>query len=111
MTFNLNKYKKRRFHRNPEINAKIKALFLYYDYQIIHKDLDMNDQLILLDDWINKFEEHELYEVIPSFKLRRDLLLKNINKKSNIKHNIFNVLLKKIWIIVKKIFKTIFFIK
>lgn len=80
MNFDLDRYKRRRFHEDDEIDKKVKALFLYYDYQVIEKKLSLGKQLTLLDDWIKKFEEHELYEVIPMFKLRRGVVLKQIIK-------------------------------
>jgi len=78
MRFDFDRYKKRRFHKNDEIDKKVKALFLYYDYQVINKKMNPAQQLTLLDDWIIKFQQHELYEVIPMFKMRRAIVVKQI---------------------------------
>lgn len=79
MEFNFNKYDGRKFHNDVETDKKIKALFLYYDYIIIMRKLTLSEQITLISFWIIKFEEHELYEVIPSFKLRRNVLYKQLS--------------------------------
>ena len=114
MNFDFDRYKKRRFHKNDEINNKVKALFLYYDYQVINKELNLTQQLNLLDDWIKKFEQHELYEVIPMFKLRRAVVSKqldivNIEKKSFIEH--MSPRLNEKFMKLKNFFKNIFKVK
>lgn len=91
MNFDFDRYKRRRFHKDDEIDKKVKALFLYYDYQVIDKKLNLPQQLTLLDDWIIKFEQHELYEVIPMFRMRRAVVVKQIirmnhEKMSMIEH-------------------------
>lgn len=86
MKFDFDRYKRRRFHEDDEVDKKIKALFLYYDYQVISKKLPLSKQLTLLDDWIFKFEQHEqheLYEVIPMFKMRRAVVIKQIIRAKN----------------------------
>jgi hypothetical protein len=83
MNFDFNRYKRRRFHKDDEIDKKIKALFLYYDYQVADKQLDLAQKLTLLDGWIQKFERHELYEVIPMFKMRRAVVVKQIIRNNN----------------------------
>lgn len=110
MDFNLEKYKKFRFHKDDNVDKKVKALFLYYDYLIINKKLTSYEQLVLLDFWILKFEEHELYEVIPFFKLRREVIIKQINiieTKIDVKKDITPKL--NIWGKIKKSFKKLFF--
>ena len=83
MNFDFDRYKRRRFHEDDEIDKKVKALFLYYDYQVMDKKLTYGQQLTLLDNWIDKFERHELYEVIPMFKMRRGVVVKQIIKRNN----------------------------
>ena len=85
MDFDMKRYDKRKFHEEDEIDKKIKALMLLYDYQVFRKNLSSTNQLALLDDWILKFTEFEFYEIIPVFKLRRSIILKHIvlNKKEN----------------------------
>lgn len=81
MNFDIDRYKNRRLHKDDEIDKKIKALFLWFDYEVSRKKLSLTNQLNLIDDWIRKFEEAELYEVIPMFKLRRSVILKTITTK------------------------------
>ena len=78
MEFNFKKYEKRKFHSDNEINKKIIALFLLLDYEIYNGDVSDVNQLKLIDDWIIKFIHQEYYEVIPSFKQRRSMILKRI---------------------------------
>ena len=73
-----NRYDHRTFHEDEETDKKIKALFLLFDYEVVSKKLSFDDQLTLIEDWIDGFEEHELYEVIPMFKIRRDVIAKQI---------------------------------
>lgn len=84
MGFDLNRYEKRRFHENVEIDKKIKALYLWFDYEVSTRKLNHSSQLTLIDNWIANFLLHELYEVVPAFKLRRAMILAII--ASNIKH-------------------------
>jgi len=108
MKFDFDKYKKRRFHDNDDIDKKIKVLFLYYDYQVIDKKLGLTQQLRLLDIWVIKLIQYELYEVIPMFKLRRSVLIKQINRLNQRGTPIlgsFLSKLKNIWVRFKKIVK------
>lgn len=107
MNFNFEKYERRRFHENREIDKKIKALLLYYDYQVEKKELSLSEQLTLIDDWINKFEQHELYEVIPTFKIKRALIIKSIigHKKNDANNMTF---LEMARLKIKKFVKNIF---
>ena len=85
MKFDIKKYERRTFHNKPEINQKIKALYLWFDYEVSRRKLPYPNQLSLIDTWIRNFEKHELYEVIPSFKLRRGAIVKQIARGSTIK--------------------------
>ena len=111
MKFDFDRYKRRTFHKDEEIDKKVKALFLYYDYQVIDKKLNLGQQLTLLDDWIKKFEEHELYEVIPMFKLRRAVVVKQIIRLNNEKMTVIEHLAPKLpkrWEKLKLFFRNIF---
>jgi len=74
MKFNFKRYEGVIFHKDPDINKKIKALLLWYDYEVITKDLSYRDRVTLLDKWIKNFIDIELYEAIDVFKTRRDKL-------------------------------------
>jgi len=111
MKFDFDRYKNRRFHKNDDIDKKVKASFLYYDYQVIEKKLKLPEQLTLLDDWIIKFKEHELYEVIPMFKLRRAVVVKQIINHNHEKMSMVEDIVPSFpekWVKVKKFFKNPF---
>jgi len=78
MKYNIKKYEKRRFHKDPDVDKKIKALFLWFDYEVETRDLTYTQQLTLIDNWITSFLFSELYEVVPMFKLRRGAIVKLI---------------------------------
>jgi hypothetical protein len=83
MKFDINRYTKRRFHKDDNIDNKIKALFLLLDYEITRRKLISTRQLTIIDIWIQKFETHEMYEVIPMFKLRRGAIVRQIIVDNN----------------------------
>ena len=83
MEFDFKKYDKRKFHEDEEVDKKIKALFLLFDYEVLRLKLSYPQQLTKIDDWIKKFEEHELYEVIPMFKLRRGVIVRQIIRQKH----------------------------
>ena len=74
MKFNFKRYEGVVFNKDPDINKKIKALLLWYDYEVMTKDLIYEDRIKLLDKWIKNFIDIELYEAIDVFKTRRDKL-------------------------------------
>lgn len=71
MNFNMCRYEGRRFHDEPEIDKKIKALYLWFDYEVFRNKLTYPQQLKLIDSWIAVFITSELYEVVPAFKIKR----------------------------------------
>ena len=81
MNFNINKYKKTKFHDDEVINNKIKALYLWFDYEVNKRDLSFKDQVRLLDKWSARFIKEEFYEIIPLFEDRRYETLKLIVKE------------------------------
>jgi len=108
MQFDFNRYDKRRFHKDDKIDKKVKTLLLYYDYKVIENKLNLGEQLVLLDDWIDKFVEHELYEVIPIFKLKHKTILKEMFKKNNQRLGILTYLKGLLPIKLKKFLKSRF---
>jgi hypothetical protein len=76
MKINFKKYDNRTFSEDVEVDKKIKALFLLFDYEVMRNQLSYTKQVKLIDSWIKSFEDYETYEVIPMFKIRRDVILK-----------------------------------
>lgn len=85
MKFNIKKYEHRKFHADEKIDKKIKALYLWFDYEVERRKLSYPNQLTLIDSWIRSFELHELYEVIPMFKLRRGQIVRLIARGKTVK--------------------------
>jgi hypothetical protein len=85
MDFDINKYDDVKFHENEETNKKIKALLLWFDYEVERRRMSPTNQLKLIDNWISTFEKKELYEVIPEFKNRRLKILEDIENGVKIK--------------------------
>lgn len=111
MKFDIRRYERRRFHKDEEVDKKIKALFLLFDYEVTRNKLSFVQQLTLIDDWIIKFERFELYEVIPMFKLRRGVILRQIIRREQEKMSFSDYLapsLKKIFYRIKNFFKSLF---
>jgi len=78
MRFNMRRYEGRRFSNEPEIDKKIKALYLWFDYEVFRNKLSYPNQLKLIDTWIVVFLQSELYEVVPAFKIKRGHIVKII---------------------------------
>ena len=83
MGFDINKYDKIRFHTNSLIQKRVKALYLWFDYEVNKRDLDYKGQVRLIDEWVEILIEYEYYEVVPFFKRRRYDILKSIIRERN----------------------------
>ena len=81
MKFNFKMYDKVTFHSDPKIDKKIKALLLWYDYEVIKKKLPYKKRIALLNSWISDFVGNELYEAVPTFKARRLALQDKLSKR------------------------------
>lgn len=68
MGFNINKYDNVTFSNNDLTNKRIKALVLWFEYEVDKKNLSLDAQIELLELWLKRLLKEELYEVLPFFK-------------------------------------------
>ena len=71
MGFNINEYDNRRFHNDELIHKRIKALFLWYEYQVYSKRFEINEQTILLNNIEEMALSQEWYEIAIFFRDER----------------------------------------
>ena len=68
MGFDINKYDNVTFSSNDLTNKRIKALLLWFEYEVDKNNLSVDAQIELLELWLKRFIKEELYEVIPFFE-------------------------------------------
>ena len=68
MSFNMNKYDNVRFHSDELTHKRIKALLLWFEYEVYKRNAFPESQLKLMDRWINTLVKQEYYEVVPFFR-------------------------------------------
>lgn len=68
---NLNRYKKKKFHKDNSIHKKIEALFLLYDKNCSDGKLHYKQKIKLLNYFIKTLSDHEEYEMAQAFKERK----------------------------------------
>lgn len=78
--FDINKYKGKKFNKNPLINEKIKALYLLFDKYVQEQKLNYQQKQQLINIWIAKFITFEEYEVAEAFKQRKIRMWKKWRK-------------------------------
>ena len=77
MAFNMKKYDNVRFHSDDLTHKRIKALLLWFEYEVYKRNANLDTQIVLLDKWINTLVTQEYYEVVPFFKnMRLDMMNK-----------------------------------
>ena len=103
MEFKINLYDDIIFHKDVDIDKKIRALFLLLDYKISENKITLEQQLELIDTWIIEFEVAEYYEIIPMFKSRREAIVKFINYKKYDNLSLYNKVVFKLRITLNKI--------
>lgn len=77
MNFNMRRYEKRKFHEDPDIDKKIKALYLWFDYQTFIRGYTYKEKLKLTNKWIPTLKEYGEEEVSRAFEVRK-LHIENI---------------------------------
>jgi len=77
---NINKYKNKKFSNKPDIDKKIKALFLLFDKSIEDFKLTFKQSIQLMNNWISVFVSEEEYEIANAFKKRKQLKWKKLRK-------------------------------
>lgn len=103
MEFKINRYDDVIFHRDEDIDKKIRVLFLLFDYKVTENRLTLEQQLELIDLWIVEFEDLEYYEVIPMFKSRREAIVKFINTEKYDNLSFYGKMVLKLKFKIKKI--------
>lgn len=78
--FNLKKYDKITFSKNPLIDKKIKALYLLFDKNVEDLKLGYFASQKLINVWIKKLVSHEEYELAEAFKKRKIAMWRNWRK-------------------------------
>jgi hypothetical protein len=68
MGFDINKYNDEKFHEDELVNKRIRALMLWYEYQVFRRKLSRHDQLTLLNKVIDTTIRQEWYEITEHFK-------------------------------------------
>lgn len=71
MAFDINKHMNNTFHEDEEVSDKIKALLLWYEYQIHIRELDSEQQGIMLSNIIKMAIKNEWYEVADFFNKKK----------------------------------------
>lgn len=71
MAFDINKHMDSTFHEDEGIDNKIKALLLWYEYQIHIKELDIEQRGVILDNIISMAIKNEWYEVADFFNKKK----------------------------------------
>lgn len=82
MDLNINKYDSVNFHKDNLTHKRIKALLLWFEYEVHKNNLSLENQVLLMEKWLDRLLLDEYYEVLPFFKrLKADMeeKLKNPN--------------------------------
>ena len=68
MQFNINKYDDISFHNDELISKRIKALLLWFEYQVIDSEFSKELEIDFIDSIIETMVDQEWYEVAVFFK-------------------------------------------
>ena len=75
MDFDINKYDKIKFDKKDLTHKRIKALLLWFEYDVYKKNIPIEEQIPKMDDYLDNLLKEEVYEVLPFFKnLREDMI-------------------------------------
>ncbi len=78
MEFDIHKYDRRTFSDDDLTHKRIKALLLWFEYEVYKKDIPLSSQIPMMTQWIKKLEAQEYYEVLPFFtKMRDDMIIES----------------------------------
>jgi hypothetical protein len=99
MKFDFNKYDKRKFHDEPEIDKKIKALYLWFEYETLRNKWSLTKQLTMIDSWILNFEKHNMSTVSPFFiVIRRNIIKRIIRRREHRKTTTHSLMVHLRWL-------------
>lgn len=77
MEFDMNKYDDISFHEDDLISRRIRALLLWFEFQVIDNEFSKEMEIDFIDSIINTMVTQEWYEVAVFFK---DLKLKKLKE-------------------------------
>jgi hypothetical protein len=75
MAFDINKYSGETFNDDQVIDRKIKALLIWFEYQISIRDYSINEQIHMVDNILKLCVKEEWYEIAVFFKKKKIELL------------------------------------
>ena len=78
MGFDINKYNGNTFHEDEMVNKKIRALLVWFEYQVYENDFTPETEIDLLDSIIKTMVSQEWYEVAVFFKKLKLIKLRNM---------------------------------
>lgn len=81
MGFDINKYNGDTFHEDEMVNKKIRALLVWFEYQVYENDFTPETEIDLLDSIIKTMVSQEWYEVAVFFKNLKLIKLRNMFRK------------------------------
>jgi hypothetical protein len=82
MDFNLTKYDNLNFHNDILTHKRIKALLLWFEYEVYKNNLPLDEQIKFMDIWLNSLLEEEYYEVLPFFESLRAAMVQKTDSLS-----------------------------
>lgn len=78
MEFDIHKYDKITFSDDELTHKRIKALLLWFEYEVYKRNIPLSSQIPMMTNWIKKLEAQEYYEVLPFFtKMRDDMIIES----------------------------------
>lgn len=75
MAFDVNKYSGDTFNNNEDIDRKIKALLVWFEYQTKVRDFSINEQIQMVENILRLCVKEEWYEIAVFFKNKKIELL------------------------------------
>ncbi len=74
MEFDIKKYDNTNFHEDELINKRIKALLLWFEYEVYSKNISLIKQMVVIDTLVERLIKKEWYEIGSFFQnLKLDL--------------------------------------
>jgi len=84
MDFNIDKYNNVKFSDDELTHKRVKALLLWFEYEVYRNNIPLDRQIKLIEQWLNKLLEKEYYEVLPFFETKKNDMIKELNKTKDV---------------------------
>lgn len=68
MNFNINKYDNISFHKDEIVSRRIRALLLWFEFQVLDSEFSKELEIDFIDSIIDTMVDQEWYEVAVFFK-------------------------------------------